>query len=142
MSVQIVQDQPHHLGFRVGFIHQPAHLVGEVLHGAPLGDRHMPPAGQGLTGQKQVAGALPAILVVLPCWSPRLGSQRGPGVSQQLGGGLVKSDQRPLRVIGFGVQIQHVLHVGHEVGAHLGNAPLLLLPRFEGVFFRCSRTVS
>ena len=44
VSVQIVQDRPHHLGFRVGFIHQPAHLVGEVLHGAPFGDRHMPPA--------------------------------------------------------------------------------------------------
>ena len=32
--------------------------------------------------------------------------------------------------------------MGHEVGAHLGNAPLLPLPRLEGVFFRCRRTLS
>ena len=58
------------------------------------------------------------------------------------GGGFVEADHRPLRVVGFGVQIQDILHVGHEVGAHLGNAPLPLLPGLEQVFFKCSRTVS
>ena len=33
--------------------------MGEVLHGAPLGHRHMTPARQRLTGQEQVADALP-----------------------------------------------------------------------------------
>ena len=142
MSVQVVHDHPHDLGLRVSFVHQPTHLLGEVPHGAPLSDRHLPPAGQGLTGQEQVAGALPAVLVVLPRWSPRLGSQRGPGLRQQLGGGLVKADHRPLGVIRFGVQVQHVLHVGHELGAHLGNAPLLLPPRLESVFLSRLRTPS
>ena len=40
-GVQVVQDQPHHRDLRIGFIHQPAHLMGEVLHGAPLSHRHM-----------------------------------------------------------------------------------------------------
>ena len=29
-------------------------------------------------------------------------------------------------VIGFGVQVQHVLHMGREVGTQLGNAPVLV----------------
>ena len=52
--------------------------------------------------------------------------------------------------MGFGVQslprtgygVQDILHMGHEVGAYLGNALLPLLPRLEDVFFKCSRTVS
>ncbi len=41
-------------------IHQPTHLVGEVLPCPALGDGHLPPAPQRLTGQKQVARTLPA----------------------------------------------------------------------------------
>ena len=55
----VVHDHPHHRSLRVSFVHQPTHLMGEVLHGAPLGHRHMTPARQRLTGQEQVADALP-----------------------------------------------------------------------------------
>ena len=81
VGVQVVQDHSDYGYLGVRFIHQPAHLVGEVLHGAPLRNRHVPPAGQGLTGQEQVAGARPAVLVVLPPWSLWLGRQRGTGVT-------------------------------------------------------------
>ena len=40
VGVQIIQHHSHHSRHRdprVGFVHQPAHPVGEVLHGAPLG---------------------------------------------------------------------------------------------------------
>ena len=141
MSVKVVHDHPHHRGLRVRFVHQPTHLMGEVLHGTPLGHRHLPPARQWLTGQEQVAGTLSPVLVVLPQRKSRPGRHRGPGLGQQLGGGLVKADYRPLGVIRFGVQVQDILHMGYEVGAYLGNAPLLLLPRLKDVFFRCSRTV-
>ena len=39
--------------------------MGEVLSGAPLGNRHVPPACQGFAGQEQVPGALPPVLAVL-----------------------------------------------------------------------------
>ena len=45
-------------------------------------------------------------------------------------------------VIRFGVQVQHVLHVSHKFRAHLGNAPLLLLPRLKSVFLSRLRTPS
>ena len=138
MGVQIIECDPHHLGLWIGFIHQPTHLMGEVLYGAPLGHRRLPPARQRLTGQEQVARPLPPVLLVLTPGTSRPGRQRGPGLGQQLGGGLVKADYRPLGVIGFGVQVQHVLHVGHvghEIRAHLRDAPLRLPPRLESVFF-------
>ena len=36
--------------------------------------------------------------------------------------------------MGFGIQFQDIFHVSHYIGAHLGNAPLFLLPRLEDVF--------
>ncbi len=76
MSVQVIQNNSHHRGLRVGLIHQPTHLTGEVLLGPPLGDGHVSPALQRLAGQEQVPGALPSVLVVL---SPRLSRLRWEG---------------------------------------------------------------
>src|SRR5260370_10985 len=39
------------------------------------------------------------------------------------------------------IQLQHVFHAGDEVAAHLRDAPRLLLPRLERVFFSSRRTV-
>ena len=142
MGIQIVQNHSNHRDIRIGLVHQPAHLMGKVLSGAPLCYRHMPPPGHGFAGQKQVAGALPPVLVVLTSGLSGCRWDGWPGVGQHLGGCLIEADHWPLGVIGFCIEIQDILHVGHEVGAHLGNAPLLLLPRLEDVFFRCSRTVS
>ena len=58
--------------------HQPTHLMGEVLYGAPPGHRHVTPARQRLTGQEQVADALPPVLVVLPQRNSGPGRQRWP----------------------------------------------------------------
>ena len=113
---------------RIGFIHQPAHLMGEVLHRAPLGQ---PPARQRL---KAIARALPPVL------SPAAPAGAAEGADNNWVD-FVKADHRPLGVIGFGVQVQHVLHVGHEVGAYLWDAPFLLLPRLEDVFLSRWRTV-
>ncbi len=42
-----------------------------------------------------------------------------------------------------GVDAQHILHMVDKLGIVLGrNAPLLLQPRLEFVFFRSRRTVS
>ncbi len=59
VRVQVVHDHPNHRCIRISFVHQPTHLTGEVFRGAPLGHRHLPPARQRLTGQEQVADALP-----------------------------------------------------------------------------------
>ena len=142
VGVQVVEHHPYDCGVGIGHIHQPAHLVGEVRHSAPFGDRHVAPARQRLTGQEEIAGAAAPILVVLASRASRLGGQRRSGIGQQLGGGLVAAHHRPLGIVWFGVEVQHVLHGRHELPVHLGDAPLLLPPRLEDVFLSRSRTVS
>ena len=95
-----------------------------------------------LTPIEDVAGARPAVRVVLTPRSSRLGGQRCSHIGQQLGGGLVKAHHRPVGVVGFPIEVQHVLHGRHKLPVHLGDAPLLLPPRLEDVFFSRRRTVS
>ena len=123
---------------------------------APLGplDRLRPPANafDGRSPASCAAGSPPpaasqpaAHRPGTDCACPPAGTRSpaaGGRPGQQLGGGLVKADHRPLWVIGFGVQVQHILHAGHELGAHLGDAPLFLLLGLERVFFSRRRTPS
>ena len=102
----------------------------------------MPPARQGLAQHEQVSGAIALVLVIVSLPSCRLGRDRRPLFRQQLLGGLVETDHRALWVIGFRVKVQHILHTRHKLGAHLGNTPLLLLPRLETVFFNRLRIPS
>ena len=69
----------------IGLIHQPPHLLSEVLHGALPGYRHVAPAPARLTGEEQVARPCPVVFVVLTPRPPRLCRQRFPDVGQQLG---------------------------------------------------------
>src|ERR671918_473189 len=142
MGVQVVQDYPDHLSFRIGFIHQPPHLLGEVLHRALFGHLQVPPALLRLEEQKQVAAAVTLVLVIVPLPLARPGGQAHPGFGYQLLVGLVEADLGPPGVVGFLVEVQDVLHVGHELGVYLRDAPLLLLPGLEVCFLRTCRTVS
>ena len=134
VGVQIVQYHSNHRSIGVGHVNQPAHLVGEVRHGASFRDRHVAPASQGFAGQEQIAGAGAAILIVLPPQPSRLGGQRCSHIGQQLGGGLVKAHHRTVWVVGFSMEVQHVLHGRHKLPVHPGDAPLLLSPGLERVF--------
>ena len=82
MGVQVVQNQPNHRDIGICVIHQPAHLVGKVLHGATLCYRHVAPAPAGLASQEQVARARPLVFVVLTPRPPGLCWQRFPDVGQ------------------------------------------------------------
>ena len=85
VDVQVVRDDTDDWRVRVGYVHQASHLAGEVLHGAPLRDGHVGPAGPGIAGQEDVAGAT-TILVVLAPRSARLWRQRLSHISLQLKG--------------------------------------------------------
>ena len=52
----VVENDADHGGVRVGHVHQPPHLVGEVLHGAPLRDGQMAPAKQRWRRSGPMAG--------------------------------------------------------------------------------------
>ena len=48
VGVQIAQDHSDHRDVGICFVHQPAHLMGEVLFGAPFRYRYMPPPQPGV----------------------------------------------------------------------------------------------
>ena len=85
VGVQVVQNHPGHRDAGIGLVHQPSHLMGKVLHGAPLCYRHMAPAPAGFAGEKQVAGPIPQAFVVLTPRTAR-GCRNGwTNIGQQLG---------------------------------------------------------
>ena len=47
---------------------------------------------------------------------------------------LVQADDRARGIVGFGIQIEDILHRGDEVWPHAGNAPRLMLPGLQLVF--------
>ena len=98
---------------------------GRSPAGAPL--RNLVAPGHRFAGQEQVSSAAVVVL------SPRLGWQRGTGVSQQLGRSLVKADHRPLRVIGLG---------GSSTSSMGPRSALITTPASATAWGGCSRTVS
>ncbi len=58
MRVQVVEHQPDHRDVGIAIVHQPLHLMGEVLHGALLGNGHMATSRLLLADEIQVARSL------------------------------------------------------------------------------------
>jgi hypothetical protein len=117
--------------------------VRPVDAGAPLADHDLAPAGQRLADQEQVAHPTALVLVVLACRPPRRDQVGWVDLAEQLAAGLVQADLGAARIIGSGVDRQHVLHPPDELGVLLGwDAPALGQPRLELVCFKAWRTVS
>src|SRR5579885_3077916 len=87
-----------------------------------------PPARQRLEHHEQVGRAVADVLVVVAGRLPRCGRQRGAGLPDQLLGHLVDGHQGPPRVKGPLVDVEDVLHAGHELRRLPRRDDPLLLP--------------
>ena len=142
MRVQVVGDQDDHVGVRIVFVDQDAQLFGKVLRGAAIRHPHLAPTGQRLNRQEQIADAVAFVLVVLAlrlAWVDRQAAARR---AVQFLAGFVQADHGPLGVVGPGIDLQHVFHLGDVLGGRLADAPGLYPPRLEFVFLSSSRTVT
>jgi hypothetical protein len=140
---QVVLDQHDPLGGRVVHVDQVLDAVRPVDAGAPVADAHVPPAAQRLADQEQVAGPVALVLVVGPGGPARRHRDRRVDLPEQLAAGLVQADLRPARVVGAGVDPEHVLHAPDELGVMLGrDAPALDAPGLQPVCCKACRTVS
>jgi hypothetical protein len=54
---------------------------------------------------------------------------------EQLQRPLVEADDWSTRIVALGVQVEYVLHGRHEVWTYFRDAPVLLAPWLEPVFF-------
>src|SRR4029450_12431105 len=81
-------------------------------------------AAQRLADQEPVAHAPTLVLVVLAWRPPRRQRQGRADLAEELAAGLIQAELRATRVIGAGVDRQHVLHPPAELGVVLGwDAP-------------------
>src|SRR5687768_13942229 len=142
VGVQVVEDDPNGGRVREVPIDQVAHLVGEVVLGALVGDVDVAPGPERLGDQEEVGGPVALVLVVDPLRLARLHRQRDAGLGDQLLRGLIEADDRAGRVVRLGVQVEHVLHPADELGPDGRDHPLLVEPRLELVLLRSRRIAS
>src|SRR6476659_78556 len=87
-----------------------AHAVGVVYGGAAFCNLDVAPAAMRLEGDEEIDGAVAAVLVIVALALSRLGRDRLTHLADELDGGLVEADQRPLGIRRFSIEIEHVLH--------------------------------
>ena len=136
MGVEVVEDNPDRVGLWIGFVNKPLHLVCKVLSCPPFRDGHVSVTRKGFNEHEQVACSLSSILGVVSlglAGSCRSGFAH---VRQQLSRGLVEAHHRLFGIMRFLVHVEYLLHGSNEVGAHLRNAPLFLLPWPSVRFFQ------
>ena len=122
----VVLDQHDPLGVRVVDVDQILDAVRPVDAGAPAADHDLAPAGQRLSHQEQVAHAPTLVLVILSGWPARRHRAGRVDLAEQLAAGLVQADLRAARVMGPGIDPEHVLHPPDELAVVLGwDAPTL-----------------
>jgi hypothetical protein len=103
----------------------------------------MPLARERLIPQEEIGRPSPLILVILAGRNTRACWFRLSDICAQLDGTLVEADLGEAGIIGTSVDIEHVLHVPHELGILLGrDAPLLLQMGLQEVFLSVRRTNS
>ncbi len=140
MRVQIVAYQGD--AFRVGVL--PGDILdknGEVVSCLALHHPPDPPSGEGLHGQKDVRRPFPEVFRVVAHHAVRSRVGR-PAFPDELLGHLVHAEKGAAFVVGPAIEVEDILHGGHEGPAlRRGDDPLLLQPRLDFVFFSMRDTV-
>src|SRR6266508_4856907 len=95
--------------------------VRPVDAGTPVADHDVAPASKRLADQEQVAHPTALVLIILAGWPAGRHRAGWVDLAEQLAAGLVQADLRAARIIGAGVDLQHVLHAPAELGIVLGG---------------------
>lgn len=119
MGVQAVHDQHDPVGVGVVTAQQAIDLVGPVRAGAPVPGDDASAAGERLDLHEGRAGPASDVLRVHLEIAAGRGWDRRPGVGEQLVGVLVHSHDRLQRVVGVGVDRQHVFHPRDELAVRV-----------------------
>src|SRR5215467_9068208 len=143
MGVEVIEHQTN--TSRLGIIH--VDQFTDAFRPVPLGPacRHpdMTPSAQRFATHKWVAHPFALICIVLAFDPPSTQRQGRVDLANQLFAGFVHTNDGIASIVGQLVNLQHVLHVIHEVGIGCGrHAPCFHLPQLELVFFNAWRMVS
>ena len=133
MDRQIVLHDTDAGGIGIVDVNEFPHAVRIVNSGTMVCNLDVTPAAMRIEGDEEIDGAVAAIFVIVALALSRLGRNRLTYLADQLDGGLVETDQRPLGIGRLGVEIEHVLHAGDVFAVDTGNAPHLPAPWLEVV---------
>src|SRR3954469_10493918 len=142
VRTKVVHHHPDALGLRITFIHEPLHLLGELLLRVPLGDRDVPPPRTSLAEGEEVRHPTSPVLIVEALCPSGLSRDGRARLRDELLTLLVEVNHPAQLVVGLGVEVEHLLHAGDVLRRDRRDTPLLLQPRLDPLFFSTRRTVS
>ena len=131
------------ISVRVVLVDQSLYHMCPVHLRATLLDLDSTPPFQGREQHEQTAHSIALVFVVVDRHRAGRCGTRHSRLLDQLFARLIHAHQNLIPIIRPLVDLQHVFHRAHKVRALTGrDAPTLLQPRFEFVFFNTLRTVS
>ena len=143
MSIQVVHHQHDPIFVRVVLIDQSLYHMSPVHFRATLSDLDSPPSIQRREQHEQTAHPIALVLVVVGRHRTRRRRKGRSRLLDLLFACLIHTYQHFILIKWPLVDFQHIFHRTHKVGALFGgDAPTLLQPRLEFVFFNTLRTVS
>src|SRR6266567_239899 len=143
VRIQIIHHQDDLVGLGILHVDQLAHKQRPVACSASLPHLEEAFACQWFAGHKQVTVPIGIILIVDAFRMTRLHRQGLTQVRDQLFAPLIQTDLWTTFIVGARVDLQDVFHMIHKVGIGLWwNAPVVLEPGLQFVFFNTCRTVS
>ena len=135
VGVEIVNDEPDRLGMGIVVVDEVFHPSGKIDGGASFPDPDMTPTAMTVDRDGQATGATAGVFVVDPASPARHGWEWGTGLGPQRIRTLVKTDDGMTWVGWRGIQVEDCFHPPDERGSQFRDAPRLLLPWLEVVFF-------
>ena len=143
VEVVLDQDDLFRIGEKLGSNELQGMGVVDLGAAGRVGYEDLPTAFDRRVGHEGGGTTLAPVFVIVargPAWTGRL---REAFLAQQLLAELVEADQRALRVEWPVIDFEHISHRGDEVRVAFGrDAPALLQPRFNLIFFNLVRTAS
>jgi amidohydrolase family protein len=131
---QVVLYDPDARGIGIMDIDKFAHALGVVFSRPPLGDLDPAPGTMHVDADKEIDGAVAAVLVIVTFELTRPGRDRLAHLADQLDWAFIEADHRPRGIGRFGIEVEHVFHAGDIFAVDPGNAPHILAPWLETVF--------
>src|SRR5579871_149878 len=135
MGVEIILDQTNAGGLGIGTIDQPTDTLGIIELGAPIGHFHMTPSSSGFDQEKEIGRSQTLIFIIHPFCLSRGCRQRRSNISMRSYQLLIQTDRRIAGIVFLFIEIKHIFHRCHKLCTYFWDAPLLVLPRFELIFF-------
>src|SRR6266849_3079142 len=143
VGVQIVAHQFHLSSLWVVLFQQAAYFLGPIDAGPAVPTTDATPATQRV--EKHKHSLHPTTLIVIILTRRLAGSQRQRRllVAYQLLAGFIHTNQGLFRRVFGGIDIEDVFHLSNEPRpVPFRNAPTLLAPRLQFIFFSARRTLS